>query len=110
MDKMLNGAQDSVTGFLDLTFRVNGTDAYVKVNNYATVKDKISAINFLYTESTDADSHKWVYKTVDITLNANGEEEINVKERLPNARAFTYEFVMTEAQYRWTTEVVIWEV
>lgn len=110
MDKMLNGAQDSVTGFLDLTFRVNGTDAYVKVNNYATVKDKISTINFLYTESTDADSHKWVYKTVTITLNENGEAAINVKERLPNARAFTYEFVMTEAQYRWTTEVVIWEV
>lgn len=107
MDKMLNGTQDSVTGFLDLTFNFSGTVPYVKVNNYAAVKDKIAYVNLLYTNSTDADSHKWTYATLPITLNEEGAAAIDITQWIPNAKAFTYEFVMVESEYRWSTEVVI---
>ena len=104
MEKVLNGATDDVTGFVNASISNDGVNATVTVNNYANVKDKITSVNFVYSTSTDADTHAWTFTTVSVSLDANGTASVEIPV---GATAFNFEFVMTMANYRLSTAIIM---
>lgn len=104
MEKVLNDATDDVTGFVNASIENDGTNATVTVSNYANVKDKIASVNFVYSTSTDADTHKWTFATVSVSLDENGVANIEIPA---GATAFNFEFVMVSANYRLSTAIVM---
>jgi hypothetical protein len=108
MEKVLNGVEDSVTGFIDSTVSVSGTYVSVKINNFEAIKDKLSAINFVYTTSTDEDPHNWTFTANQVDITENGEMGFDlVAEGITGVKAFAFEFVMNTGTYRLSTEIVL---
>ena len=108
MEKILNGVADSVTGFVDTTVRFDhGTTAYMKINNWAEVKDKIASANVVYTTATDADTHTWTFTTSPVTFNENGEVAVDFSKFGLNVTAFNFEFVMNVPNYRLSTAIIM---
>lgn len=108
MEKVLNGVEDSVTGFIDSTVSVSGTYVSVKINNFEAIKDKLSSINFVYTTSTDEDPHNWTFTANQVDITETGEMGVDlVAEGITGVKAFAFEFVMNTGTYRLSTEIVL---
>lgn len=108
MEKVLNGVEDSVTGFIDSTLIGNGSYAYAKINNFEAIKDKFNGANIVYTTSTDEDPHKWTFTTKQVWVTETGEMDFNfATEGITGVKAFAFEFVMNTGTYRLSTEIVL---